>query len=245
MNKCFSFLFIAVLALSACKQDNSNAGKTSAPAMDEKLQKQLAAHQFALYETAAKREDPITAIYALNSYLQLDSSKPYLYDSLARMYFDLKNMKACSEVVAGVLKSKPNDSAMLMLGYVSDASLGNVEAAIAKCNKLYSITKNLEFKTEIVKIYLNTGAVAEAQALLDEIIADPQSMEKIVAFPLDEEGRNVAQIRLRASALFTKGYLYSQLGQKEKAVATFRKVLELEENFEPAAEAISRLLYRK
>jgi len=237
MKNLFVIIVLALLATSCKDKDNKTTEEPKIVVNED------ANLQYKIYQEAIKRNDMTTAVVALNNFMALDSSKPELLDTLAFIYYDQKNPIAISEVVNKILLSRPNDTIFLQMGAASEESIGKFDEAIQKYNTLYNINKDLRFKYQIAYLNYNKEDFKEGDRLMAEVIADPNSEKSVISLP-SETGQPMT-LKVKAAAYFTQGVIYAQVGQKDKAVNFFRKTLEIESNFEPAAKYINQLLYAK
>lgn len=238
MNKLWALLPFFLLSFSACDKKNADQ---NAPA--DSKENPEAAHDLKLYELHYGRGDINSAIYALNSLITRDTSYSYYLDTLALMYYREGNAEACASVVDELSQKRPEDKALLELGGVAHQAAGNLAAAAEYFEQLHRVTGDLKYRYQVATILLNMGEFAQTIQYADEIIAKKESRTLDVELP-NPRGQLI-KTKLLSAAYVLRGYAQGSTGKKEEAITSFRKALEVDPNFELAAEAINDLLYRK
>lgn len=248
MMKKTAVLVVAAVAMlaTACKNNKetgnggkSDSGKTAAVSLTPEAERDLK-----IFRKAWEMADPYTAIYALNSYLMVDSANLGIKDTLAKLYVETNQPIAALVIIKDYLKQKPTDTAMLVLNVKLAQAMGQPEKSADASKTLMSLfPEELTYKLNYAHSLLMSNSTAlEGEKLLKEILDDPRSLQQKTAYNTVENGRQVSKdMSIKVGALMLLGEAYGANGDLDKGEQYFREVLKVDPKFSPAAEAILQI----
>lgn len=248
MMKKTAVLVVAAVAMlaTACKNNKetgnggkSDSGKTAAVSLTPEAERDLK-----IFRKAWEMADPYTAIYALNSYLMVDSTNLGIKDTLAKLYVETNQPIAALVIIKDYLKQKPTDTAMLVLNVKLAQAMGQPEKSADASKTLMSLfPEELTYKLNYAHSLLMSNSTAlEGEKLLKEILDDPRSLQQKTAYNTVENGRQVSKdMSIKVGALMLLGEAYGANGDLDKGEQYFRDVLKVDPKFSPAAEAILQI----
>ncbi|MGV3597176.1 MAG: tetratricopeptide repeat protein [Bacteroidota bacterium] len=251
MMKKTAVLVVAAVAMlaTACKnnKETGNGGKNdsgkTAAVSDFKMTPE-AERDLKIFRKAWEMADPYTAIYALNSYLMVDSNNLGMKDTLAKLYVETNQPIAALVVIKDYLKQKPTDTAMLVLNVKLAQAMGQPEKSADASKTLMSLfPEELTYKLNYAhSLLMSNGTALEGEKLLNEILSDPRSLQQKTAYNTVENGRQVSKdMSIKVGALMLLGEAYGANGDLDKGEQYFRDVLKVDPKFTPAAEAILQI----
>lgn len=214
----------------------------NAPAPNETVKTPDTSFEDAILTKALNRNDVATALVMINQILEKDSSRGGLYDTLFQFYYEMQNPAGLADVGQILLKTQPNDLAILEATAAGLISLQEYPAALELENRMFAISGDMRLKLQIATLLFEMQQVeaarAEIQYVLDHReIADTMKVEQ----PMPSYENRTQKVNMTAIAYFSLGQLEMELGNKRAAIANLNKALVADPRFDMAASAILQL----
>lgn len=233
-------LSLVVATVVACGEDKKDTVQTASSTISPELE-----HDLRLYETAKKRDDMQTAVYAINSILLRDSTRTGLVDTLFRIYLMQENYAATDELGEKLITLRPNDAGLLDTVAVINTYVGKFDAAVEKLNKSYSIRKDIKTLHHLADVYLAAQNAEKAIETLNLILQDKTGGNELIEQPMASVPNRTQKVKLTAITYLKLATVYASMKDKKTAIKYAEKALESEPNFDYAATFVLELKYGK
>lgn len=208
------------------KTDNQENTKSS---LETKSEVPLDTMYMRMYRNGMKYGDYRLALTAFHSLYALHPDRIDYLDSTALLYAQTQNYAQCILTGREVLKSIPNDLHLISAMAVSEQQLGRYEEALAMFQKEYDANSSIYASYQIAVLQYTLQRLGEAQATLDRLILNPEAMKQQISFSTGASGSQ--NVFYKAAAENLMGVIYKDLKENDKAIARFKRALQIQPDF--------------
>lgn len=222
----FSTIFsLTVLCSVTFGQKSTSPTPNLAPAKSADSRPEDIAIQKAIYQNAVKYGDANTAKTALHTLIALNATDAAYKDSLLNLYFSSQSMVSAVLLARELNTADPNNKVTLAILAASEQGIGLITEALDHYKKLYALSKSPSDLYQAATLEFRLQRIAECQATLEAILANPASEKEQVYISYGErDGQNVP---LKAAAWNIMGFLAQSKNNKEAAKECFNKALQI------------------
>ena len=182
-----------------------------------------------VYRNAVKAQDFPTAITALNYLLAIEPNKGHYKDSLAYAYYWSSNYAQAIYWSDEVLKSQPDNTAMLEIKAFCLKKTNNMIKAIAIYEDLLKKEFNFSYAFNLCELQYSVKRLYECMATIETIHA--HAIPDSLTFNYLGASQQIAQTPVKAAVYNYEGLALYELGDKQAASAAFGKSLEVDSTF--------------
>ena len=186
------------------------------------------------YVFGRKYNDMEVSKNALYSMIAMDPNDDSLKMVLCYYYFEGNQYASSLFVSLGLLSRHPDNSDALKINAMSYENMGVRDKAIDAYESLYLKTSEVDVLYQAALLQFELSRYNECKSSLDIVLKDPQAKAIKLKFARTETEQQ--EVTLESAAYNVMGMMEKQQGNMEEAKKNFEKALELEPEFELAAQ---------
>lgn len=186
------------------------------------------------YVFGRKYNDMDVAKDALYSMISMDPNDDSLKMVLCYYYFEQNQYASSLFVSMDLLARHPDNSDALKINAMSYENMGVRDKAIDAYESLYLKTSEVDVLYQAALLQFELSRYNECKASLDIVLKDPQAKAIKLKFAKNETEQQ--EVTLESAAYNVMGMMEKQQGNMDEAKQNFEKALELEPEFELAAQ---------
>ena len=186
------------------------------------------------YVFGRKYNDMEVSKDALYSMIAMDPNDDSLKMVLCYYYFEGNQYASSLFVSLDLLSRHPDNSDALKINAMSYENMGVRDKAIDAYESLYLKTNEVDVLYQAALLQFELSRYNECKSSLDIVLKDPQAKAIKLKFARTETEQQ--EVTLESAAYNVMGMMEKQQGNMEEAKKNFEKALELEPEFELAAQ---------
>lgn len=186
------------------------------------------------YVFGRKYNDMEVSKNALYSMIAMDPNDDSLKMVLCYYYFEGNQYASSLFVSLDLLSRHPDNSDALKINAMSYENMGVRDKAIDAYESLYLKTSEVDVLYQAALLQFELSRYNECKSSLDIVLKDPQAKAIKLKFARTETEQQ--EVTLESAAYNVMGMMEKQQGNMEEAKKNFEKALELEPEFELAAQ---------
>ncbi|HXH17705.1 MAG TPA: hypothetical protein VNJ07_01375 [Chitinophagales bacterium] len=187
-----------------------------------------------IYTMARKYGDANAARSALFNLIVLHPKDSSWLDSLFLFYCDTRSYPQAVMLGNELIKKSPDDTTTRELLAISKQSLGLLKEALDDYEILLKATGKSAYLYQIATIQYNLKRVEECAVSIERLLAMPDIENENVLIQYGQNQNLQQRVPIKAAAYNIKGVLARDIGNKDVAVESFQKALEVFPDFELA-----------
>ena len=192
------------------------------------------------YRLAIQYNDYSEAQSALYSLILLEPQNDSLRYNLAFMYFDGGQNPSAILVCNDILARNPSHLGALELSAAAFENLGIKDKALARYEKLYMASSDLNSLYKMAFLQFDLKKYAECKVNIDILLENKELQESKVVFT--DENNQSKEYPMKVAVLNLKGLVNRDLGNKKLAQEAFEEVLATSPDFQLAKKNLEELL---
>lgn len=186
------------------------------------------------YVFGRKYNDMEVSKDALYSMIAMDPNDDSLKMVLCYYYFEGNQYASSLFVSLDLLSRHPDNSDALKINAMSYENMGVRDKAIDAYESLYLKTNEVDVLYQAALLQFELSRYNECKSSLDIVLKDPQAKAIKLKFARTETEQQ--EVTLESAAYNVMGMMEKQQGNMDEAKKNFEKALELEPEFELAAQ---------
>jgi tetratricopeptide (TPR) repeat protein len=182
-----------------------------------------------MFKNGMKYEDYRLAINSLQALYALHPNDIGYLDSLCLIYSQTQNYAQCILTGDEVLKSRPDDIAIINAVAASNQQIGRYQQSLELYKEEYSKNSSLYADYQIAVLQYALKKYGESQATLDGLMLNPKASTEKISF---STSNNASQLVLyKAAAENLMGIIYEDMKDNKRAAESFKAALAIQSDF--------------
>lgn len=181
------------------------------------------------FHQAVQYADFTSAAFALNQIIVLKPEAKAYKDTLAYIYMELGGNVQALSVARDILKTDPNNTAILEVSAISQEALGLYKEALDDYEKLYKATTKPYHMYKIASMQYILKRFGECTQSINTLMNNPGIEKEKISINLDRGQRQ--EVAMKAALLNMLGMVAFEVNDYNNAKANFNEALKVEPNF--------------
>ncbi|PCH53923.1 MAG: hypothetical protein COC22_01385 [Flavobacteriaceae bacterium] len=173
--------------------------------------------------------DNAVAAASMYAIINIEGPQSTYKDSLAYLYFNVRNYSSCYLVTNDILKNNPNSKGLLEMQAISLESLGAYSKAVEVYETLLAKTNNNYHAYKVAGLKLALNKFEEASSAIKKADQLPDNGKMDVTFKVNKNYNE--NVNLKAAIAYIEGIIDLNLKNNAEAKLSFERAIKLFPNF--------------